>query len=59
MLSWIHAIFCGLQDSLTDSLHKLPDNINPKLRVGLVKAHWKLSDYYGKFDESPLYLGIM
>lgn len=55
MLSWIHPIFCGLQDSLTDSLCKLPDNINPKLRVGLVKAHQTLSDYYGKFDELPYY----
>ena len=54
MLSWIHAIFRGLEDSLAANLRSLPNNI-PSLRRGLLKAHRKLSDYYGKSDESPYY----
>jgi hypothetical protein len=55
MLSWTHAIFRGLQDSLTDNLHSLPNNTPAPLRQGLLKAHRKLSDYYGKSDDSPYY----
>lgn len=55
MLSSTHAIFRGLQDSLTDSLRSLPNNTPALLRQGLLNAHRKLSDYYGKFDESPYY----
>ncbi|KAF8440933.1 hypothetical protein L210DRAFT_3400461 [Boletus edulis BED1] len=55
MLSWTHAIFRGLQDSLADSLSSLPNNIPTPLRHGLLNAHWKLSDYYGKSDASPYY----
>ena len=55
MLSSTHAIFQGLQDSLTDSLRSLPINTPTLLRQALLNAHWKLSDYYGKFDESPYY----
>ena len=55
MLSWTHAIFCGLQDSLADSLHSLPNNTPPPLCQGLLNAHQKLSDYYGKSDKSSYY----
>ncbi|OAX31085.1 hypothetical protein K503DRAFT_815280, partial [Rhizopogon vinicolor AM-OR11-026] len=53
-LSSTQAIFRGLQESLQDSLHKLPDNTPPRLKDSLIKAHHKLSDYYTKFDKSPL-----
>lgn len=55
MLSWTHAIFRGLQDSLAESLRTLPDNTPSRLKLGLMRAHRKLSDYYGKIDESPYY----
>jgi len=55
MLSSTHAIFRGLQDSLAESLRSLPNNIPPLLRQALLNAHRKLSDYYGKSDESPYY----
>ena len=55
MLSWTHAIFHGLQDSISDSLHSLPNNTPASLRQGLLSAHRKLSNYYGKSDESPYY----
>ena len=55
MLSWTHAIFRGLQDSLADSLSSLPNNTPAPLRQGLLNAHRKLSDYYGKSDASPYY----
>ena len=55
MLSWTHAIFHGLQDLLADSLQTLPDNTPSWLKLGLMHVHCKLSDYYGKLDESPYY----
>ena len=55
MLSWTHAIFRGLEDSLAANLHSLPNNTPTPLHRGLLNAHQKLSDYYGKSDESPYY----
>ena len=55
MLSWTHAVFCGLQDSLTDALRSLPKNMPALLRYSLLSAHRKLSNYYGKFDKSSYY----
>jgi hypothetical protein len=55
MLSWTHTIFRGLQDSLAESLHSLPNNTPAPLHRGLLNAHWELGDYYGKSDESPYY----
>src|SRR5882762_1468716 len=55
MLSRTHAIFCGLQDSISDSLHSLPNNTPASLQRGLLNAHQKSSDCYGKSDESPYY----
>jgi hypothetical protein len=55
-LSLTQAIFRGLQDSVKTSLRSLPHNANPLLKAAMIKAHRKLSDYYMKFDESPLYV---
>jgi len=56
MLSMTHAIFQGLQEDLRDILRELPDTVCPCLKMGLMDAHLKLSDYYYKIDESPFYL---
>jgi hypothetical protein len=55
MLSSTHAIFRGLQDQIKAILVDLPSSTSPQLILGLTNAHTKLSDYYYKFDESPLY----
>jgi hypothetical protein len=39
MLSWTHAIFHGLQDSLADSLCTLPNNTPTHLHQALLNAH--------------------
>jgi len=54
-LSSTHAIFQGLQEQIKDILTNLSPSTSPKLMLGLMDAHCKLSDYYYKFDESPLY----
>src|SRR5882762_1002608 len=56
MLSTTHAIFRGLQDDLRQSLANLPNAAPTYLKTAFVKAHWKLSDYYTKLDESPFYI---
>ena len=56
MLSSTLAIFHGLQDPLHQTLCTLPNNTPSKLKQGLVKAHLKLSHYYGKMDSSPYYV---
>jgi hypothetical protein len=56
MLSSTLAIFRGLQDSLRKILRTLPNNTPAKLKEGLIKAHLKLSNYYGKTDSSPYYV---
>jgi hypothetical protein len=55
-LSFTHAIFRGLQDSVKDSLRSLPYGSSPELRNAVLNAHRKLSDYYFKFDQSPFYV---
>jgi hypothetical protein len=55
MLSTTHAIFRGLQDDIKTILRDLPNSVSPKIKLGLVDAHRKLSDYYYRFDESPFY----
>jgi hypothetical protein len=55
MVSSTHAIFRGLQDQIKTILSDLPRSTSPQLILGLTAAHTKLSDYYYKFDESPLY----
>ncbi|KZV78299.1 hypothetical protein EXIGLDRAFT_691657 [Exidia glandulosa HHB12029] len=46
MLSSVHAVFRGLQNSLRSSLAKLPNDCNPRLKTALLDAHRKLSYYY-------------
>jgi len=55
MLLSTHPIFCGLQESIQESIHTLPNNVSHRLKIGLTKAHQKLSDYYGKMYDSPYY----
>ena len=55
MLSSTHAIYRGLQESLRQSLQELPNDAPDRLKLGLTRAHRKLSDYYGKIDDSPYY----
>jgi hypothetical protein len=55
MLSWTHAIFHRLQDSISDSLCSLSNNTPASLHQGLLNTHWKLSNYHGKSDKSPYY----
>jgi len=56
MLSSTHAIYRGLQESLRESLRNLPNNTPSQLKLGLTRAHHKLSDYYNKIDDSPYYI---
>ncbi|KAG1800075.1 uncharacterized protein BJ212DRAFT_1400771 [Suillus subaureus] len=56
MLSSVHAIFHGLQESLQDDLAVLPDSAPWKLQSALTSAHHKLSNYHFKVDESPFYV---
>ncbi|KAF8975527.1 hypothetical protein BDQ17DRAFT_267257 [Cyathus striatus] len=55
MLSQTGAIFQGLQETVKNTIRDLPPSAPSKLRDGLVAAHLKLSEYYERFDESPLY----
>jgi hypothetical protein len=54
-LSSTHAIFRGLQEQIKEIITNLPPTTARELVLGLTDAHRKLSDYYYKFDESPLY----
>ena len=56
MLSMTHSIFHSLQDHLCQAIANLPVDVPFQLRSALIAAHYKLSDYYGHFDESPFYL---
>ena len=55
MISTTHAIFCGLQDAIKLIYAKLPSTAPHHLKVGLLDASKKLSEYYYKYDESPFY----
>jgi hypothetical protein len=52
-LSSIHAVFKGLQDSLTENLKNLPSFCPASLREALLESHKKLSEYFFKIDQSP------
>jgi len=54
-LSSTHAIFYGLQEQIKEILTNLPLTTARELVLSLTDAHHKLSDYYYRFDESPLY----
>jgi hypothetical protein len=56
MLSSTQAIFWGLQKSLQNLLHELPNNAPPCLKQALIKAHRQLSEYYTQFDEYLYYI---
>ena len=56
MLLHTHAIFHGLQEHLRKSLHNLPSGIDLCIRHGLLAAHYKLSEYYYRFDQSLFYI---
>jgi len=56
MLSHMHAIFRGLQEHLCESLRNLPTGIDLCIRNGLLAAHYKLSEYYYRFDQSLFYI---
>jgi hypothetical protein len=51
MLSTTHAIFRGLQEDIKSFLRHLPNSVSPQIKLGLVDAHHKLSDYYYWYDE--------
>jgi hypothetical protein len=55
MISATHIVFRGLQEKLRKLFGTLPDNVAPQLKQGIISSHTKLSDYYTKFDEYPLY----
>ena len=46
MLLTAHAIFCGLQDKVRNTLSSLPDSTLQMIKDGLLAAHQKLSEYY-------------
>ncbi|KAJ7301009.1 hypothetical protein DFH08DRAFT_724736, partial [Mycena albidolilacea] len=52
MLSTTHAVFRGLQAELKDTIANLPVEIDLSLHGSLVHAHWKLNEYFYKFDQS-------
>jgi hypothetical protein len=55
MLSTTYAIFRGLQDDIKTILRNLPDSVSVNIKLGLIGAHRKLSDYYHQYDASPFY----
>ncbi|KAJ8514911.1 hypothetical protein ONZ45_g7593 [Pleurotus djamor] len=55
MISFVHAVFRDLQDSIKSSIVNLPESTPVAVRNALVSAHEKLAEYYFKFDESPFY----
>lgn len=58
MASSTHAIFRGLQEHIKAIFSDLPSSISHEVILGLTAKHAKLSDYYYKFDESPLYIWL-
>lgn len=55
-LSYVQAIFQGLQDSLREKLSSLPSYAPVALQNGLTEAHEKLSEYFNIYDRSPYYV---
>ena len=55
MISTTHAIFCGLQDAIKLIYAKLLSTAPHQLKVGLLDAYKKLSEYYYKYNESLFY----
>lgn len=55
-LSFTHAIFHGLQESVKNALRDLPREAHGRLKIAIVAAHRKLSDYYYHYNQSHLYV---
>jgi hypothetical protein len=55
VLATTHGIFRGLQHHLVKILSNLPASIPLAIKQALIDSHLKLSEYYTKFDQSPLY----
>lgn len=55
MLLTTLAIFYGLQDDIKTILHGLTTAVPHSIKMGLINAHRKLSEYYFKYNESPFY----
>ena len=51
----MHAIFWGLQEHITNIFHHLPESTPQRIKTGVLYTHRKLSNYYYKFDQLPLY----
>jgi hypothetical protein len=43
------------QDDIKNILCNLPNSVSLKIKLGLMDAHCKLSDYYYQVDASPFY----
>ena len=52
---WLFFIWMAPETQTTRHIWGNPDNMPSQLKLGLMHAHWKLSDYYRKIDESPYY----
>jgi hypothetical protein len=50
--STTHTVFHGLQAELKDTIMNLPVEINLSLHGGLIDVHWKLNEYFYKFNQS-------
>jgi hypothetical protein len=55
-LSHVQAIFHGLIDDIRASIQDLSPQAPPGLRVALLRAHRKLTDYFFTCDQSPYYV---
>ncbi|KAI4293902.1 hypothetical protein K525DRAFT_213894, partial [Schizophyllum commune Loenen D] len=55
MLSYVHITFRVLQKQIKQDLRKLPNDVPPEIKQGLVDANQKLAEYYAKYDESYFY----
>ena len=55
MLSSTLAIFRGLQEHVQQIYSNLPASTPQRIKDSLLDAHWKLSDYYYRYDQSPFY----
>ena len=55
MLSSMHVVFRGLQEHICMIYSNLPLSMPRRMKMGLLGAHQKLSEYYYRFDESPFY----
>jgi hypothetical protein len=55
MLSLTLAIFRELQEHIQGIYSNLLALTSKRIKASLLDAHWKLSDYYYHYDQSPFY----